>query len=234
MSNIFSARATEQEESHWLSVSDLMAGLMVVFLFIAIALMRDAIISAEKMREVAIAYQQSQVNIYNALVDEFEEDLERWDAEIDKDTLTFTFQSPDVLFETGQITLSQRYQELLSDFFPRYLEVLVPYKDSISEVRIEGHTSSRWNRTTIDSDAYFLNMELSQGRTRSVLDYVYSLEPVTPHRDWIKGHIAAVGLSSSKAIIIDGREDPLKSRRVSFRVISNADVRIKQIIEVDE
>lgn len=233
MSSIFSARATEQEENHWLSVSDLMAGLMVVFLFIAIALMRDAIISAEKMREVAITYQQSQVDIYNALVKEFEDDLERWEAEIDQDTLTFTFQSPDVLFESGQITLSQRYQELLADFFPRYLEVLGPYKDSISEVRIEGHTSSRWNRDTTDTDAYFLNMALSQGRTRSVLDYVYSLDSVTPNREWIKRHVAAVGLSSSKTIIVDGSEDLLRSRRVSFRVISNADVRIKQIIEVD-
>lgn len=76
-------------------------------------------------------------------------------------------------------------------------------------------------------------MALSQGRTRSVLDFVYSLDSVERHRDWVKGHIAAVGLSSSKAVVIDGREDFLRSRRVSFRVISNADVRIKQIIEVD-
>ena len=65
------------------------------------------------------------------------------------------------------------------------------------------------------------------------MDFVYSLDSVERHRDWVKGHIAAVGLSSSKAVVIDGREDLLRSRRVSFRVISNADVRIKQIIEVD-
>ena len=119
MSSIFSARAAEQEENHWLSVSDLMAGLMVMFLFISIALMRDVIISADKMREVAIAYQQSQVDIYNALITEFEDDLQRWDAAIDQDTLTFTFQSPDVLFERGEITLSKRYQELLCGFFSK-------------------------------------------------------------------------------------------------------------------
>ncbi len=254
MSTLFSRRAPEQEENHWLSVSDLMAGLMVVFLFIAIALMRDAIISADemrevartakqlereaivsadKMREIALTYQQSQVDIFNALVDEFKDDLEPWDAQIDEDTLTFTFQSPDVLFERGEIILSNRYQQLLTDFFPRYLMVLDPYKQSISEIRIEGHTSSRWGGSTGESQAYFLNMALSQGRTRSVLDYVYSLESVAPHRDWIKGNIAAVGLSSSKAIMIDGSEDLLRSRRVGFRVISNADVRIKQIIEVN-
>ena len=36
------ARRRGQEESeHWVSVSDLMAGLMMVFLFISIALMRS-------------------------------------------------------------------------------------------------------------------------------------------------------------------------------------------------
>ena len=225
----------ERNEDHWLSVSDLMAGLMVVFLFIAIALMRDAQISADRMREVAVTYQQAQVDIYQSLMSEFENDLERWDAEVDKDTLTFIFQSPDVLFDTGEITLSDRYQELLSDFFPRYLNVLEPYKDSINEIRIEGHTSSVWRGSDNDTRSYFLNMELSQGRTRSVLDYVYSLEAVANHRDWIKRNVAAVGFSSSKAIIKeDGREDFDKSRRVSFRVISNADIRIKQILEVDE
>ncbi|MFW1170191.1 OmpA family protein, partial [Vibrio parahaemolyticus] len=29
---------------HWMSVSDLMAGLMMVFLFISVALMRDAMV----------------------------------------------------------------------------------------------------------------------------------------------------------------------------------------------
>lgn len=234
MSSIFSARATEQEENHWLSVSDLMAGLMVVFLFIAIALMRDAIITAGKMREVAVTFQQAQVDIYKSLMGEFQGDLQRWDAKIDRDTLTFTFQSPEVLFKTGAIALNGRYRALLADFFPRYLNVLGPYKDSISEVRIEGHTSSIWSSSTSEKDAYFLNMALSQGRTRSVLDYVYSLEDVAPQREWIKGNIAAVGFSSSKAIMVGDREDYGRSRRVSFRVISNADVRIKQILEVDE
>ena len=234
MSNIFTNKASRQEESHWLSVSDLMAGLMVVFLFIAIALMRNAIIAADGMRNVAIAYKQAQVDIYNSLMEEFKGDLEEWDAKIDRNTLTFEFRSPDVLFQTGEITLSERYRNLLSDFFPRYMEVLEPYKGSISEIRIEGHTSSVWGKAS-PTEAYFRNMALSQGRTRSVLNYIYSLASVSHHRDWIKRNIAAVGLSSSKAIITnDGREDLLRSRRVSFRVITNADVRIRQILELDK
>jgi outer membrane protein OmpA-like peptidoglycan-associated protein len=234
MAAFLKPKASEQEENHWLSVSDLMAGLMVVFLFIAIALMRDAIQERDRIKEVAVAYQETQVDVYEALVNEFSEDLRKWNAEINKDTLTFTFNSPDVLFERGKIELSVEYRALLGDFFPRYMDVLREFRDSINEVRLEGHTSSVWNNSVNAKDAYFFNMALSQGRTRSVLEYVYGLEEVRPYQDWIKAHIAAVGFSSAKPVLTEnGRENYEKSRRVTFRVISNADVRIKQILEID-
>lgn len=226
------------EEVHWLSVSDLMAGLMMVFLFISIALMRNAFlerdkvqIEKDKIKEIAVAYQQNQVAIYDALMNEFDDDLERWGAEIDKENLSFVFKSPDVLFATGDITIKPRFKIILNDFFPRYLEVLMGFKDSINEVRIEGHTSSVWNHKTTKDEAYFNNMELSQGRTRSVLQYVYLLNAIEPHRHWVKKHIAAVGFSSAKVIEENGEENAERSRRVTFRVITNSETKIRQIIE---
>ena len=206
----------EQEESHWLSVSDLMAGLMMVFLFIAIALMRSAFIERDKIKEVAVAYQDNQVAIYDALNGEFANNLIEWNADIDEESLTFTFKSPDVLFKSGSAELKGQYKALLDDFFPRYMAVLMPFKKSINEVRIEGHTSSFWGSRTLD-EAYFKNMDLSQQRTRSVLQYIYMLPAVKGERSWIKSHLAAVGLSSSKLIYKEnGREDRNASRRVSF------------------
>jgi len=91
-----------------------------------------------------------------------------------------------------------------------------------------------WGRTTSDTEAYFLNMALSQGRTRSVLEFVYSLDQIKPYESWIKSNIAAVGFSSAKPIFKDNAEEDFeKSRRVTFRVITNADIRIKQILEID-
>ena len=235
MSHLFNPRAAEQEESHWLSVSDLMAGLMMVFLFIAIALMLDAFKERDKVKQVAVAYQENQVAIYDALMSEFNKDLKRWDAVIDKDSLTFTFESPDVLFATGKIALSKRYEALLQDFFPRYISVLDKYSDSIDEVRIEGHTSSVWNHFVTDTEAYFLNMELSQGRTRSVLNFVYQIPEVREYQHWIKLHFAAVGFSSSRPVLLNNKsEDKQRSRRVSFRVITNADIQMKRILEANE
>ncbi len=221
-----------EEEDHWISVSDLMAGLMMVFLFISIALMRSAFVERDKIQEVAVAYEQNQVAIYQALLDEFKDDLEKWGAKIDRASLSVEFLSPEVLFDRGKINLKPRFRHILSDFFPRYLAVLKRFRDSIQEIRIEGHTSSIWNNRTTKDEAYFNNMALSQGRTRSVLEYVYQLDQVDNDRPWIKKTIAAVGFSSSHPKLTEeGKEDLEASRRVSFRVITNAETQIRKIIE---
>lgn len=231
MNSIFERKQTEQDESHWLSVSDLMAGLMMVFLFIAIALMQSAFKERDKIKEVAVAYQENQVAIFDALMLEFKDDLKRWNADIDEETLTFTFKAPEVLFSGGSSELSLAYQELLDEFFPRYMAVLMPFKKSINEVRIEGHTSSDWKGLTTEQ-AYFENMRLSQERTRTVLNYVYKLNSTKNYASWLKSHFSAVGLSSSKLLHKnDGSEDQSRSRRVSLRVLTNADIQIKQILQ---
>lgn len=214
-----------KSEDQWLSVSDLMAGLMMVFLFISIALMRESMKEKDHMKDIAVTYQNTQVAIYNALNEEFKDELKKWDATIDEDTLTFTFRSPRALFNNNESKLKVKYKEILKDFFPRYLKVISGFKTSIREIRIEGHTSSL--------GTYFYNMELSQDRTRSVLKYVYNLKDVTESQEWIKQHISAVGLSSSKLIIKNDKEDADASRRVGFRIITNSEQQIRKILELE-
>ena len=54
---------------YWISVSDLMSGLMIVFLFISIAFMRYSQAEKDKIQNIAIAYQNTQIAIYNSLMD---------------------------------------------------------------------------------------------------------------------------------------------------------------------
>lgn len=235
MEKFFGSRISkiEHESSeHWVSVSDLMSGLMMVFLFISIALMRHALIERDKIKEVAIAYQNNQVALYEALKTEFQPDLKRWNAAIDKDTLSFEFKSPDILFGLGSAVMRPQFKDVLSDFFPRYMVVLSRFRDSINEVRIEGHTSSQWNIGVNSDDAYFRNMELSQARTRSVLFFIQGLKASVEDQAWTRKNVAAVGLSSSRPVIdSNGKEDSERSRRVTFRVISNAETQIRRIIQ---
>lgn len=216
-----------------MSVSDLMAGLMMVFMFISISLMRDAMLERDKIKEVAVTYQEKQQALYQALVEEFDEDLKAWGAEIDNETLSFNFTAPEVLFANGEARLTKKFQFILDDFFPRYLGVLNGFKDSIESVRLEGHTSSMWNLNSTDSEAYFNNMALSQNRTRRVLHYVMAQNTTrTDYYDWVKAHVAAVGYSSSKLVYKEnGIEDQERSRRVSFRVVTNAETQIRTILE---
>ena len=65
----------------------------MVFLFIAIAFMRHVSIERDKIKDVAVAYQQNQVAIFDALNEEFRNDLSQWKASIDEETLSFQFKN---------------------------------------------------------------------------------------------------------------------------------------------
>lgn len=224
-----------KEETHWSSISDLMSGLMLVFLLIAIAYMHNVDQGQKRIKKVAVAYQETQVGLYNSLLKEFENDLPKWKAKIDKDTLSVQFMEPEVLFKSGSSEVKPAFKEILKDFFPRYLKIIFSpdYRNSIEEIRIEGHTSSEWaNGTTSKDIAYFNNMRLSQGRTRSVLQYCFSLAENSHQKQLMRKYITANGLSSSQLIYNkSGREEKRLSRRVEFRTRTNAEQKIVEIIE---
>ena len=231
-------RDSEGQEDHWIPLSDLMTGLMMVFLLVAASYMTDMEIANYKIRKIAVRYSEVHDALYKDLAREFRNDLPRWGAELHRD-LSIRFREPDVLFTTGSDALNPRFEAILDNFFPRYIAILdsKKYRHSITEIRIEGHTSSFWNKTTPpDSDAaYFNNMALSQARTRSTLLYVMELAAVSPERPWLKRVLTANGLSSSRLIYrSDGQEDPVRSQRVEFRVKTDAASRIARIIEVSK
>jgi len=74
-------------------------------------------------------------------------------------------------------------------------------------------------------------MELSQSRTRNVLEYIMKLEGVKEHKEWLIEHITANGMSYSRRYYDEnGEEDFERSRRVEFRVKTNAEQVISDII----
>ena len=219
------------DEAQWLSVSDLMAGLMMVFMLISAGLLQYVLIERDRVHEIAVSYQENKKDIYDLLMEEFKEDLARWDASIDEEDLSVEFHSPDVLFGSGQTDIRPEFASLLDNFFPRYADILLRFRQSIQEVRIEGHTDSVWAGAETEIEAYFMNMVLSQGRTRSVLNYLLEMEDLEHSRDWLKSTFSAVGFSSSRLILDEEQqEDRTASRRVAFRIVTNAEEQIAQII----
>lgn len=224
-------KVSPAKEDHWIPLSDLMTGLMMMFMLVAIIFMIKVESEASKVKDIALIYDDMKIQLYHDLYVEFEKDLSDWGAELSQD-LAVSFKEPNVLFDTGKDALKPRFIEILNDFFPRYIRLLISdkYRSSIEEIRIEGHTSSIWNKSTSKNEAYFLNMALSQSRTRSVLQYVFMLPQVQEQRSWLKKYLTANGLSSSKPIYhMDGTEDKEGSQRVEFRVKLNADARLSGI-----
>lgn len=215
---------SKEENAFSLSTGDLMAGLLFIFILLLMGALLQVQEKAEQDEEIVKRYDQIKTQLYIDLQEEFKKDLTVWRATIDS-TLCIRFQEPSMLFDEGEDALKPKFKEILDDFFPRYIGVLSrpQYKDNIEEIRIEGHTNS--------NGGYYSNMELSQDRTRAVLQYCFSLmkdEDIV----WLKGLVTANGLSSSHLILTkNGEEDKDLSRRVEFRVRTNAEKQLEDIAD---
>ncbi len=217
--------------SEWLSIADMMAGLMMVFMLVAVGFMLQVEEQRDAMAEVAQAYASTRSDLDAAVREEFAEDLADWGAQILPDS-RFRFRRPEVLFAVNSAEVTPRFAAILDDFFPRYLAILQrpEFLSEITELRIEGHTSSIWQGAQSDSDAYLNNADLSQARSLAVLRYAYGLS--TPaSRQWLQGVLRANGLSSAQLVRDDaGIEDAAASRRVEFRVLTRTQERISEIL----
>jgi len=236
MSPINSKQANSEE---WISISDLMAGLMFLFLLIAVWFMNQVQEESRITKRFLTEYVTMREEIVRDLTLEFQDEVVPWNIKIDSLNLAIRFQQPEVLFEAGEADLRPEFEVILSDFFPRYVDRLQPYEEDIYELRIEGHTSSDWKDKS-GFEAYKENMRLSQDRTRSVLTFVAELPPVRQMWDgWLKERLTANGLSSSRPILVGvapplsevGSEDVNQSRRVEFRVEIDAAALLQAIID---
>ncbi|BCE00648.1 OmpA/MotB family protein [Marinicellulosiphila megalodicopiae] len=223
---------SQTEDDSWSSLSDLMAGLMMVFLLIALVFMVNVEIQRHQMKQVAVLYDHVREQLYNELKIEFADDLPVWGAIIRED-LSISFQRESLMFAHGSSELSVEFEQILLDFFPRYLNILSKsdYKPHIEEVRIEGHTSEGWGAKSKD-EAYILNMSLSQSRTKSALAFVLALDQVKSEKAWLIDKLTANGLSSSKPIYDKNHNiDEGKSRRVEFKVRTDAEHAIATLLD---
>ncbi len=227
--------SNKSENPFSLSIGDLMAALLLIFVLLLAATLLRLQTEFDSKINIAETYKAIQDNLYKDLVNEFKDDTLKWKATIERTTLTIKFKEPDILFIKGQSALRPRFKEILSNFFPRYVKVLTSknYKNNIEEIRIEGHTSSEWETKVSPEVAYINNMRLSQDRTRSVLEYVLYTISNNKNHDWVRSKITANGLSSSKLIYTaTGEEDKKASRRVEFRIKTDAEQEIIKMLQI--
>ncbi len=122
-----------------------------------------------------------------------------------------------VLFEVGKAGITPELRTFLSSVCLPWIRTVERSGASVSDLRIEGHASSEWTRDASPQQAYLNNLALSQQRAHAVLSTCLEMIP-GPEGEWARQRATAVGHSSSHPVLTDGLEDPVKSRRVVFRV----------------
>lgn len=232
-----------KKESFWIPYTDLITVLMIVFLFISIGYM--AILQKQKKSQDKIftEYRESKLSLYNELNEEFKDDFKKWDLELGKD-LSIKFTNPDVLFASGQSILTPKFQNILSEFIPKYLNIILSekYKNKIVEVRIEGHTDDV--RRGITDDDYIDNVALSQDRARAVLAFTRSLPyyKSLPYEreELLRFLLTANGLSYGRTLDKEKKftyetkqsVDKLNSRRVEFKIVTSSERVVNEVVKV--
>ncbi len=219
---------SKHSSNEWMSISDMMSGLMLIFLFIAISFMVKVEAEKQEIKDIAIEYRDTKADLNEALFSEFEDDLKSWDASITTDN-AIVFASPEVLFAVSKSEINSKFKTILDEFFVRYLKIVSSdkYKNEIDELRVEGYTSNTWKHSTSKKEIYLKNMKLSQERAYSVLSYCYSLDDavVQKQRVWLEKHFRANGMAFSKL----GEGD--KARRVEFRVQMKSEESVNKILK---
>lgn len=223
----------------WMSVSDLMTGLMVIFLFVAIAYIKRV----QDNQSVLTQYVENRKDLHDKLVAEFKEEAEKGNISIHGD-LSMRFENAQTLFPPGSWQLTPAFQEELKNYIPRYLGILLnaSMKDKIREIRIEGHTDNV-PYPQLDSDPYFANLILSQRRALNVMQFIRNLPEYQEYSDEDKELLeywfTANGLSYGRAL--DNNSEYIhktkqeinksKSRRVEFRLITAGEEMLEEFVE---
>lgn len=225
------SKGTNSTDEAWISTSDMMSGLMMVFLFIAIVYIENV---GRYIDDINI----SQQRICGELQSEFATVQSEWMISICEDGLVVKFEN-DAIFSQGSDQLNPDFQVVLGVFFPKFMNIIWQNRKDISELRIEGHTSSEGGGSMNQFESYLYNTQLSQNRSRNVMGYVLSQQEIlrnTDYLDWSYNNLTAHGLSSSDLIFTeDNLEDQIQSRRVEFRLRTTAQDRLIDLVrDLDE
>jgi len=230
------------KDNIWMSFSDLMTGLMVIFLFVAIAYISRVQENAVSLKE----YVEVKNKLHGKLVSEFKGNTDRWQMTIGKD-LSLKFKKAETLFPQGSAELTPGFKQILDEFLPKYFDILLndSLRNHITEVRIEGHTDAV-PYPSLDPDPYIANVILSQQRALSVLRYFRSMPCYNGYSEEEKALLeywfTANGLSYGKALDGSGNDafnfekkkhidiDNDKSRRVEFRIITDSEKLLENFV----
>lgn len=202
-----------QENVFWITMTDLLLGLAVIFIVLFVLAMTG--FTQAKLQE-----QQLKSEVAKDLAQELKS--KNINAQIDLSTGAVKL-SDLQLFELGSYQLSEDGKAFLNKFIPIYLNAVYSnpkIADKVVNIVIQGHTDSQSFAGVSSKDLQFVkNMELSTQRANEVAKYIFYTPYNKAYSAKLYKMLIVEGKSFSQPVIVNGKEDYNKSRRVELQLV---------------
>lgn len=196
----------------WTTMSDLLLGLAIIFMTLFVLAMTG--FSQQELEQ-----KKKQIEISKELIENLKE--ANIEAQVDKTTGDVKISDME-LFELGSANLSPKGKVYLSKLVPIYINTIFSKKELIGEIEniiIQGHTDSHTFSGIKNPDiSYMKNMELSTARANAVANYVFQTNYDKQYNPKLRKMLIVEGRSYSDPVLVNGKEDYDKSRRVEMRL----------------
>lgn len=204
---------TNEGNIFWVTMTDLMTGLVLVF----IVLFFYTYLTGHVQQ---FQQEMAKENASKTL----QETLKKQDIEATVDPVSGVVKISDLeLFDLSSYELSDKGKEYLSKFSPAYLDSIFSndyLKDNVDKIIIQGHTDSQtFAGKFTEDEQYMKNMELSLNRAYAVANYMTNTPYNKQNGNKLRKMIVVEGASFSNPIMVNGKEDYAKSRRVELKLI---------------
>lgn len=216
-------RKTTQSEGDnnifWTTMADLLLGLAIIFMTLFVLAMTG-------FTQQTLEQKKHQIEVSKELIENLK------DANIDAqvDEMTGDIKISDLeLFEVGSYNLSPKGKAYLDKLIPIYINTIFSKKELVGEIDnivVQGHTDSQTYSGLKDANlSYMKNMQLSLQRANSVADYMFKTGYDKKYSEKLREILTVEGRSNSDPILVNGKEDFNKSRRVELRLkVKNVNV----------
>lgn len=196
----------------WVTMADLLLGLAIIFMTLFVLAMTG-------FTQQELDQKQNQIEASKELIEE----LKEAEIEAEVDPMTGDIKISDLeLFEVNSYTLSPKGKAYLDKLMPIYINNIFSRKELVEGIEnliIQGHTDSQsFAGLKTKDEQYMRNMTLSLQRANSVADYMFKTKYDKQYSDKLRKMVVVEGKSFTEPILINGKEDYNKSRRVELRL----------------
>ena len=203
----------------WTTMAALLLGLAIIFMTLFV-------LAITGFTQQTLEKKKQQIEVNKELI----ENLKKANINAQVDPMTGDIKISDLeLFELSSYNLSPKGKEYLDKLIPIYINTIFSKEELIKDIDniiIQGHTDSQSYAGIKNPDEqYMKNMSLSLQRANSVADYIFKTNYDKQYNEKLKKILVVEGKSYSDPILVNGKEDYNKSRRVEMRLkVKNMDV----------